>query len=48
MTGEKEADHILSKTLLSPSNAKPWLHPNWKTEQRECLYKLLNIQNHKK
>nr|WP_306265045.1 choline dehydrogenase [Pararhizobium sp. IMCC3301] len=34
MVGEKAADHILGKTPLSRSNAKPWLHPHWKTAQR--------------
>ncbi|SHG61457.1 choline dehydrogenase [Cognatishimia maritima] len=33
MTGEKAADHILGKTLPA-SNAKPWVHPNWETQQR--------------
>jgi len=34
MTGEKAADHILGKSMLAPSNAEPWLHPNWQKEQR--------------
>jgi choline dehydrogenase len=34
MTGEKAADHILGRAPLPPSNAKPWLHPKWKTSQR--------------
>jgi len=34
MTGEKAADHILGKGMLSPSNAEPWLNPNWRTSQR--------------
>ena len=34
MTGEKAADHILGQAPLSRSNAKPWLHPDWKTAQR--------------
>tara|TARA_R110002096_G_scaffold75732_8_gene178834 strand:- start:26367 stop:28028 length:1662 start_codon:yes stop_codon:yes gene_type:complete len=34
MVGEKAADHILGKAPLSRSNAKPWLHPDWKTAQR--------------
>ena len=33
MTGEKAADHILGRRL-PPSNATPWLHPNWQTKQR--------------
>ena len=34
MVGEKAADHILEKPLLSRANVKPWLHPDWKTAQR--------------
>jgi len=34
MTGEKMADHILQRTPLAPSNAEPWVHPTWQTEQR--------------
>jgi choline dehydrogenase len=34
MTGEKAADHILGRAPLPPLNAKPWLHPKWKTSQR--------------
>lgn len=34
MTGEKAADHILGLAPLPKSNAKPWNHPNWKTQQR--------------
>lgn len=34
MTGEKAADHILGKTMLAPSNAEPWMHPNWVAQQR--------------
>ncbi len=34
MTGEKMADHILGRSPLPPSNAQPWVHPNWETEQR--------------
>jgi choline dehydrogenase len=34
MTGEKAADHILGKSLLSASNSKTWINPNWKTSQR--------------
>jgi choline dehydrogenase len=34
MTGEKAADHILGKTMLAPSNAEPWNHPDWQTSQR--------------
>jgi len=34
MTGEKMADHILGRVPLPPSNAEPWVHPNWETAQR--------------
>jgi len=34
MVGEKAADHILGRTPLTPSNAEPWIHPDWKTAQR--------------
>ncbi len=34
MTGEKMADHILERTPLPPSNAQPWVHPDWETAQR--------------
>ena len=34
MTGEKAADHILGKGMLPPSNAAPWIHPEWETRQR--------------
>lgn len=34
MVGEKMSDHILGKTPLAPSNAEPWMHPNWQNEQR--------------
>ena len=33
MMGEKAADHILGRRL-PPSNAEPWIHPNWQTQQR--------------
>ncbi|MEO1705354.1 MAG: choline dehydrogenase [Pseudomonadota bacterium] len=33
MTGEKAADHILGRRL-PPSNAEPWMHPHWQTQQR--------------
>ncbi|WP_308915544.1 choline dehydrogenase [Jannaschia sp. LMIT008] len=33
MTGEKASDHILGRTLPR-SNAQPWIHPDWRTEQR--------------
>ncbi len=34
MTGEKCADHILGKQPLAPSNQRPWVHPDWQTQQR--------------
>ncbi|CAM4056280.1 choline dehydrogenase [Palleronia rufa] len=34
MVGEKAADHILGKGTLPPSNAEPWIHPDWRTCQR--------------
>ncbi|MEM8796768.1 MAG: choline dehydrogenase [Pseudomonadota bacterium] len=34
MVGEKASDHILGKHPLPPSNAVPWMHPDWEGEQR--------------
>ncbi len=34
MTGEKAADHILGRGMLPPSNAEPWIHPDWQRAQR--------------
>ncbi|MBF9029683.1 choline dehydrogenase [Rhodobacterales bacterium HKCCE3408] len=34
LVGEKAADHVLGRTPLPPSNAEPWIHPNWRTAQR--------------
>jgi len=34
MTGEKAADHILGRGMLSASSQEPWLHPAWATSQR--------------
>ncbi|MBF9033438.1 choline dehydrogenase [Rhodobacterales bacterium HKCCE2091] len=34
MVGEKAADHVLGKSPLPPSNAEPWIHPQWQTQQR--------------
>ena len=34
MVGEKASDHILGRNPLPPSNAEPWVHPNWRTSQR--------------
>jgi len=35
MTAEKAADIILGKPALSPSKAKTWIDPAWKTRQRQ-------------
>ncbi len=34
MVGEKIADHVLGRDPISPMNAEPWIHPDWKTAQR--------------
>ncbi|MEO0911805.1 MAG: choline dehydrogenase [Pseudomonadota bacterium] len=34
MVGEKAADAILGKPPLPRSNAEPWIHPNWESQQR--------------
>ena len=34
MTGEKASDHILGKAPLTPSNLKPFVHPDWQNNQR--------------
>jgi choline dehydrogenase len=34
MVGEKASDHILGKDPCPPSNQQPWIHPNWKSQQR--------------
>lgn len=34
MVGEKAADHILGRAPLAPANERPWIHPDWKTDQR--------------
>ncbi len=34
MVGEKAADHLLGRDPLPPSNAEPWIHPDWRTAQR--------------
>ncbi|MCY4460272.1 MAG: choline dehydrogenase [Albidovulum sp.] len=34
MIGEKASDHVLGKAPPPRSNAEPWIHPNWRTEQR--------------
>ena len=33
MVGEKMADHVLGRRLPS-DNSEPWIHPNWREEQR--------------
>ena len=34
MVGEKAADHILGRALLSPSNLEPWINPRWQESDR--------------
>lgn len=34
MTGEKAADHVLGREMLSPSNLEPWINPRWQTSDR--------------
>jgi choline dehydrogenase len=34
MVGEKASDHILGRAPLPRSNAQPWIHPDWRTQQR--------------
>jgi len=34
MVGEKASDHILGRAPLPASNQEPWIHPNWKSQQR--------------
>ncbi|MFT5000942.1 MAG: choline dehydrogenase [Planctomycetota bacterium] len=34
MVGEKASDFILGKPPLAPSNAKAWVHPDWRGKQR--------------
>ncbi len=34
MTGEKASDLLLGKTPLTRSNAVPWIHPDWQSQQR--------------
>jgi choline dehydrogenase len=34
MVGEKAADHILGRDPLPADNSEPWIHPNWRTQQR--------------
>ena len=34
MVAEKISDHILGRTPLPTASNKPWLHPNWQSQQR--------------
>ncbi len=34
MVAEKASDHILSRAPLPAANLEPWVHPQWRTEQR--------------
>ena len=34
MVGEKASDHLLGRTPLPRENARPWVHPDWRTAQR--------------
>ena len=34
MVGEKVADFVLGKQPLPAANDKPWIHPDWETQQR--------------
>ncbi len=34
MVGEKAADHILGRQLVTPESKPHWVHPNWRTQQR--------------
>ncbi|MEZ5777969.1 MAG: choline dehydrogenase [Paracoccaceae bacterium] len=34
MVGEKAADHILGRGMLSPANSEPWNTPRWASAQR--------------
>lgn len=34
MVGEKVSDHLLGRTPLAPSNAEPWINPDWRVSQR--------------
>ena len=34
MVGEKASDHILGRTPLPASNARPWINPRWETSDR--------------
>ena len=34
MVGEKASDHILGRDPLPPANEVPWIHPDWRNQQR--------------
>ena len=34
LVGEKMSDHILGRTPLPRDNAEPWIHPDWRNQQR--------------
>ncbi|WP_170478734.1 choline dehydrogenase [Ruegeria arenilitoris] len=34
MVGEKVSDHLLGKDPLPKANDRPWIHPNWASQQR--------------
>jgi choline dehydrogenase len=34
MVAEKASDHILGRGMLSPSNLKGFIHPEWQNSQR--------------
>ena len=34
MVGEKASDHLLGRAPLPRENARPWVHPDWRTAQR--------------
>jgi choline dehydrogenase len=34
MVGEKAADHVLGRGMLTPANDVPWEAPNWREAQR--------------
>ena len=34
MVSEKASDHVLGRGMLSPSNLKGFIHPEWQNSQR--------------
>ncbi len=34
MVGEKASDHIMGRYVLALDNAEPWVHPQWRDQQR--------------